>query len=136
MSSEASPPPWSREDTERWLNDWPLPADFTFRGEKVWPRYTLKKGYGFWLRTAGPYHPAVRGLFAHCHEILAGIRIGEAMPSAEQLAAKLREAELSQMEIPLTPEDLAPPPMGQAAAEKFRAEVAAELTDDPEGRPF
>lgn len=99
---------WEREDTERWLNDWPLPADLHFRGEKVWPRYALKHGYGQWLRTAGPYHVALRGLFALVHELLAAVPAGVAMPTPEQLAEKIRAFELSQAELPLGLEDLAP----------------------------
>lgn len=100
---------WTREDTERWLNDYPLPKDFTFCGERVWPRYRLKKGYGFWLRTSGPYHPALRGLFGLCHEFLAEIPVGEAMPYPEQLAARITECESRQGELVLAPEDTAEP---------------------------
>jgi hypothetical protein len=97
---------WEREDTERWLNDYPLPAGMTFRGEKVWPRYQLKKGYGFWLRTAGPYHPALRGLFALLHELLAAVPVGQPMPLPELLAERVRAWEGRQAELPLTDEAL------------------------------
>ncbi len=117
--------PWTREDTERWLTDWPLPADLVFRAEKVWPRYQTKKGFGFWLRTSGPYHPALRGLFALCHDILSAVPVGQSMPTPEQLAEKIREHEASQAELPLTAEDLAPAdPPGLAAAAKIRSDLA------------
>ena len=107
---------WDRTDTERWLNDYPLPADFTFHGERVWPRYQLKKGYGFWLRTAGPYHPALRGLFALIHELLAAIPVGQAMPTPEELASRVRAWEALQAELPLTEEDNAEPTSQQHPA--------------------
>jgi hypothetical protein len=84
---------WEREDTERWLNDYPLPADFTWHGEIAWPRYELKHGYGQWLRTAGPYHVALRGLFTLVHDLLAAVPEGAAMPGPEDLAAQLRALE-------------------------------------------
>ncbi len=120
------PTPWSRDDTERWLTDYPLPADTTFRAEKVWPRYQTKKGFGFWLRTCGPYHPALRGLFSVCHDILAAVPVGQSMPTPEQLAERVRDWESSQAELPLVDEDLAPGEApGMAAAEKMRAAAAA-----------
>jgi hypothetical protein len=100
---------WEREDTERWLNDFPLPAEMTFRSEKVWPRYQLKKGYGFWLRTAGPYHPALRGLFALIHEFLLAVPVGQPMPTPELLADRVRAWEGMQAELPLSSEDLDTP---------------------------
>ncbi len=82
---------WEREDTERWLKDYPLPPDFIWNGEKAWPRYQLKEGYGQWLRTAGSYHPALRGLFALVHDILAEkAAVGAKAPTADELAAELR----------------------------------------------
>lgn len=100
---------WTRDDVERWLNKYPLPATMTFRAEKVWPRYQLKKGYGFWLRTAGPYHPALRGLFALIVEIINAVPVGQAMPTPDQLAEKIREWETSQLDLPFTEEDNAAP---------------------------
>lgn len=112
---------WSRDDTEKWLTDWPLPGDFTFHGEIAWPRYRAKFGYGQWLRTAGPYHVALRGLFLLIHEILAQIPVGHAMPTTDQLVAKIREIESSQTELPFSSEDLAdanPPGLAAAAARR------------------
>ena len=100
---------WERDDVERWLNDFPLPADLTFRGEKVWPRYRLKKGFGFWLRTAGPYHPAMRGLFSLIVEIIQAVPVGQAMPTPTRLAELIHEWEASQMELPISEEDNAEP---------------------------
>jgi len=87
---------WTPDDVERWLNDYPLPKDLRFRGEIVWPRYTLKKGYGFWLRTAGPYHVAFRGLFNLVVQIIQALPVGKAMPTPEQLADKIRAHEAAQ----------------------------------------
>lgn len=98
---------WDHDDVERWLTDYPLPADFTFRGERVWPRYQLKKGYGFWLRTAGPYHPGLRGLFNLIVEIIQAVPAGQRLPGPDEIAARIREIELSQVELSLTPEDTA-----------------------------
>lgn len=114
---------WSRDDTERWLTDWPLPSDFIFRGAVAWPRYRAKFGYGQWLRTAGPYHAALRGLFLLIHEILAQIPVGHAMPTTDQLVARIREAESTQGELPLSAEDVADPnPPGMAAAAARRGD--------------
>lgn len=99
---------WEREDTERWLNDYPLPADFVYHGQKVWPRYQLKHGYGQWLRTAGPYHVALRGLFAQVHDLLALIPPGGRMPAPDELAAQLRA--LDTMQGTLGIEEPPPPP--------------------------
>lgn len=84
---------WTDEDVERWLNDWPLPKDFVWRGEVVYPRYQLKHGYGQWLRTAGSYHPALRGLFRLCCSVIQALPTGAPMPSPEALAALLRPHE-------------------------------------------
>lgn len=87
---------WEREDSERWLSDNPLPRSFSFNGEVTWPKYKLKKGYGQWLRTAGSYHPALRGLFALCHEILAGLPVGRPMPGGTELAELIDAESLKQ----------------------------------------
>ena len=115
---------WTREDTERWLNDYPLPANMEFHGERVWPRYNLKRGYGFWLRTAGPYHIALRGLFALVHELLATIPVGSPMPSPELLAERVKAHEQLQLAMPISAEDLAAPEQknpaeGDEAPEQF-----------------
>jgi hypothetical protein len=100
---------WSYDDTERWLTDYPLPAAFMWNGTRAYPRYNLKKGYGFWLRTAGPYHPALRGLFMLAHEILYQIPVGQSMPSGDELAALLLRQVGRQAALPLSAEDQAAP---------------------------
>lgn len=120
--------PWLPEDTERWLTDYPLPANFVWNGERAYPRYTLKKGYGFWLRTAGPYHAALRGLFALCHQILAGMPVGAPMPSSTQLIEELKRYAGQQTEMPLMPEDFAAP-LAQNPAENA---PSAQADDDAE----
>jgi hypothetical protein len=80
---------WDDDDVERWLNDNPLPKDFIYNGEKVWPRYVLKHGYGQWLRTAGSYHPALRGLFRLVCDILKEVPDGSELPTPERLQAEL-----------------------------------------------
>lgn len=98
--------PWTLDDTERWLRDYPLPATFKWNGTRAYPQYALKKGYGFWLRKAGQYYPPLRGLFALCHEILASLRPGiDAMPSGEDLAALLPKWR-DRGELPLIAEDM------------------------------
>lgn len=87
---------WNDDDVERWLSDFPLPQDLTWRGERVWPRYALRAGYGQWLRTAGSYHAALRGLFRLVAEILKAKPVGAPMPTPEELAAELRAYEAVQ----------------------------------------
>lgn len=108
---------WDRDDTERWLKDYPLPHGFLYRGQKVWPRYRLKKGYGFWLRTT-PYH---QGLFELCHELLAAIPVGGEMPPPEELARWIQREESAQGLLPL------PAPMDDDQAP---ASEAVEATED------
>lgn len=110
---------WEREDTERWLNDYPLPADFTWRGEKVWPRYQVKHGYGQWLRTSGPYHVALRGLFALVHDLLAAVPAGAAMPAPEDLAAQLRALETVQGTLGLEADE----PAGRRPADHLTSQL-------------
>ncbi len=81
---------WNDEDVERWLNDNPLPAEFEWNGERVWPRYQLKHGYGQWLRTAGSYHVALRGLFRLVCDVLQEIPDGAEMPSTGELIVRLQ----------------------------------------------
>ena len=88
---------WRDDDVERWLNDYPLPVDFLWRGQRVWPRYQLKKGYGFWLRTT-PYH---QGLFEICRDILVNWMVGQPMPDGDQLAVLLKRFEIEQGLLPL-----------------------------------
>jgi len=99
---------WDRDDVERWLNKYPLPADMMFGGEKVWPRYQLKKGYGFWLRTAGPYHKALRGLFGLVVEIIQAVPVGKPMPTPEELQILVSNHERAQGTLTFSAEDLAP----------------------------
>ncbi|MFA6959922.1 MAG: hypothetical protein WC205_04125 [Opitutaceae bacterium] len=99
---------WREDDVMRWLNDNPLPKDLTFRGEIVWPRKVLKKGYGFWLKTSGPYHPALRGLYNLVVQIIQAIPVGKPMPTPEQLADKIRAHEAAQGVLVFTAEDNAP----------------------------
>lgn len=84
---------WTDQDVEKWLADYPLPADFTWHDERAWPRYQLKQGYGQWLRTAGSYHPALRGLFRAVCDLIQAIPAGAPMPSPDELAAQLRTLE-------------------------------------------
>lgn len=92
---------WTDDDVERWLTDYPLPAEFEWRGCRVMPRYRLKKGFGFWLRTT-PYH---QGLFEEIRDILVRWPVGAALPSPEELADRLRLIE-REAGLPL----LTPPP--------------------------
>lgn len=119
---------WTDDDVERWLNDYPLPADFTYRGEKVWPRYQLKHGYGQWLRTAGSYHPALRGLFRSICHILQGWPVGQDLPTPEELAADLKAGETVTGSLGL---ELDPPPrpIGQGVdfAKRLRANQPPDL---------
>jgi hypothetical protein len=123
---------WTPDDTERWLTDYPLPATFQWNGTRAYPRYTLKKGYGFWLRTAGPYHAALRGLFVLCHEILAGLPVGNPMPTPDQLAALLQKQAGRQAVLQLSAEDLAPPQTLNPAENTPSAEPAAAAGPDEE----
>lgn len=107
---------WEREDTERWLDDYPLPADFVHNGEVVYPRYQLRTGYGQWLRTAGSYHPALRGLFALVHEVLAEkSATGARMPTPEELGTELAAIVTMQGTLGLDPEPAAPAAAAQPA---------------------
>lgn len=85
---EGMPAPWDLDDTERYLTDFPLPNDFTWRGRAVVPRYRISKGYGFWLRTT-PYHP---GLFEAVHRFIARC---EHLPAPVEMAVAMRELEAS-----------------------------------------
>lgn len=96
---------WEREDTERWLRDYPLPRTFMFRGVLVWPDKKLLKGYGQWLRTAGSYHVELRGLFALCHEFLAAVPEGAPMPDGTQLAAMIEAHVSRQGALPIETEE-------------------------------
>jgi hypothetical protein len=92
LSPDFALPAWTLDDTERWLTDNPLPADFRWTrttneterdsagrlrivakrrdpDQIVLPNYRLHKGYGFWLRTT----PYFEGLFEECHDIIVGL---------------------------------------------------------------
>lgn len=65
-------PVWTEIQTEGWLTEYPLPADFTWTDRygterPVLPKYRISGGYGKWLHET-PYFP---GLFEHIHEIIA-----------------------------------------------------------------
>lgn len=127
---EAGTPGWTRGDTERWLNDYPLPATFMWNGARAYPKYTLKKGYGFWLRTAGPYHPALRGLFVLCHQILEALPRGAPMPSGQDLAACVQRYAAQQGTLDFSPEDLAAPEATNPAENAPGFATARQETDD------
>lgn len=93
---------WTDDDVERWLNDYPLPADLTWKSERVWPRYELKHGYGQWLRTAGSYHPALRGLFRLVCQVLQGLPVGRPMPTPPELVRELKKHEAVQADLPIS----------------------------------
>ncbi len=108
LARAAAAAEWTYDDTERWLTDFPLPATFVWNGCRAYPRYTAKKGYGFWLRTAGPYHPALRGLFVLCHDLIAALRPGiDNMPSGELLATILLKLARTPANLPWSEEDRA-----------------------------
>ena len=83
--------PWGKDDTERYLRDNPLPADFVWRGRSVCPQYHIRKGYGFWLRTT-PYHP---GLFEALHGFIARCDV---YPTPERMAEAMTEIEAAEKE--------------------------------------
>ena len=101
--SDAWPQPaavWTSDDTERYLREYPLPADFRWPHRDkaddgsevlapVLPAYRIHKGYGFWLRTT-PYFP---GLFEEIHEIL--LTIGDELPTSERLADLLTQRRIA-----------------------------------------
>jgi hypothetical protein len=127
---------WTREDTERWLNDFPLPRDLVVRGEKVWPKYTLKKGYGFWLRTAGPYHKPLRGLFTLCHEMLAAVPEGYRMPYPEELGALILNHVSAQADLPLHKDDVEIDVRDKHAADEAGQEYSGDNHSSDPTDPF
>lgn len=81
-------PPWSVLQTESWLTEYPLPADFTWldrygKERAVLPTYKVR-GYGKWLKDT-PYFP---GLFEEAHDILARAS-ADTVLSPEWLAEQL-----------------------------------------------
>lgn len=94
------PADWTDKDVEEWLNDFPLPADFTWTRvdrtkdtkEKIETPDTPVRpahrgiGYGKWLRET-PYFP---GLFEQVRDIILAVPAGANLPTAEDLAALLR----------------------------------------------
>ena len=99
---------WTDDDVMRWLNDFPLPADFRWtRVDRA--RDTKKKiespgtlvmpahrgvVYGKWLRET-PYFP---GLFEAIRDIIKALPEGAPLPTAEELAARL--VALQQTQLP------------------------------------
>lgn len=126
---------WLPEDTENWMTDYPLPATFIWNGERAYPRYRLKKGYGQWLRTSGQYYPALRGLFRLCHEILASCEI---MPTRDQLAALVDRQNGRAEPLPMFPEDMATPAAVNPAEDAPGSAAAPQPTQTqrtPSGNP-
>lgn len=97
------PADWTDDDVMRWLDDFPLPADFTWTrtdrvkdtGEKILTPNTPVRpshhgvAYGKWLRET-PYFP---GLFERIRDIIQAIPTADAggvLPTPEQLAEMLR----------------------------------------------
>lgn len=84
-------PAWSEIQTEGWLTEFPLPADFTWADRygverPVLPKYKISGGYGKWLHET-PYFP---GLFEHIHAIIARASAEQELTPewiVEQLAA-------------------------------------------------
>jgi hypothetical protein len=127
VSQESTTAAWTREDVERWLTDYPLPANFTYNGARAYPRYRLRCGYGQWLRTAGPYHAALRGLFGLVCDIIIGWPVGQPLPTPDELAQKIREAAAAQGELIFSEEDLARP-----SGLRHPDEETTEDTSEPE----
>jgi hypothetical protein len=94
------PADWTDDDVMRWLDDFPLPADFTWTRtdrvkdskEKILTPNTavrpahLGVAYGKWLRET-PYFP---GLFEQIRDIIREIPPGATLPTPEELATRLR----------------------------------------------
>lgn len=91
---------WTDDDVTRWLNDFPLPADFTWTRvdrtkdtkEKIETPGTAVRpshhgvAYGKWLRET-PYFP---GLFEAVRDIIRAVPAGGTLPTPEELAAQLK----------------------------------------------
>jgi hypothetical protein len=90
---------WTDDDVERWLTDFPLPADFTWTRtdttkdkEKILTPNTAVRpkhhgvDYGKWLRET-PYFP---GLFERIRDIIRDVPVGTHLPPPEELALLLR----------------------------------------------
>lgn len=93
---------WDQDCTMRYLNQEPLPPDFTWPhrdgGERtVWPVHTAVIGYGKWLRET-PYFP---GLFELIHEIAD--RATDELPDGPALAAQLNDLRKKHPEIKSIP---------------------------------
>lgn len=125
---------WDDDDVERFLNDWPLPAGFIWHGEKAWPRYQLKKGYGQWLRTAGSYHPALRGLFRTICNKLQAWPVGQELPTPDELAAELKAGEelTGSLGLELDP---TPPPTAIGRGVDFAALLRKNRAPQPPEMP-
>lgn len=102
---------WTDDDVVRYLNDYPLPADFrwtrvdrhrTTREKTLTPdtlvypshRGVAERGtYGKWLRET-PYFP---GLFEKVRDIIIAIPDDAPLPTPEEIAARLHELEATQL---------------------------------------
>lgn len=103
------PADWTDDDVMRWLDDFPLPADFTWTRvdrtkdtrEKIYTANTpvrpahLGVAYGKWLRET-PYFP---GLFEQIRDIIQAVPAGVAMPTPDELAERLRSGAGPQQQV-------------------------------------
>jgi hypothetical protein len=94
------PDDWTDDDVMRWLDDFPLPMDFTWTRvdrtkdtkEKIYTPNTAVRpshhgvAYGKWLHDT-PYFP---GLFEEIRDIIRAIPAGSRMPTPEELAVMLK----------------------------------------------
>jgi hypothetical protein len=108
------PADWTDEDVMRWLDDFPLPADFTWTRvdrtkdtkEKIETPNTPVRpahhgvAYGKWLRET-PYFP---GLFERARDIIRAIPEGKTLPTAEQLAEMLKSGTAPGQQVTLFPQ--------------------------------
>lgn len=93
-------PPWSPLQTEGWLTEFPLAADFTWldrygKERPVLPTYKVRS-YGKWLKDT-PYFP---GLFEEAHDILARAPADTVLSPewlADQLNARRPNGEQTQL---------------------------------------
>lgn len=98
---------WTDYDVERWLNDYPLPADFrwtrvdrnkTTKAKTLTPSTLVMPthrglSYGKWLHET-PYFP---GLFEAIRDIILSIPPEGALPTPEQLVERLNRLQETQL---------------------------------------